>query len=120
MDMRLKTAKYTVGGKEYEMCCNMNVLADVQETVDGDMLGLFNSTATYKTALIFGAAMLNEYADAQGWPERFTAKSLGRQIEELPADFSTFVTGLVMSAIFRSDEQQDAKPDEGGDDAPKN
>ena len=87
MDMRLKTAKYTVSGKEYELCCNMNVLADVQETVDGDMLKLFNSGTTYKTVLVFGAAMLNEYADAQGWPERFTAKSLGRQIEGSPVEF---------------------------------
>lgn len=120
MDMRLKTAKYTVSGKEYELCCNMNVLADVQETVDGDMLKLFNSGTTYKTVLVFGAAMLNEYADAQGWPERFTAKSLGRQIEGSPVEFSSLVTGLIMSAIFRPDEQQDAKPNESGDDAPKN
>lgn len=120
MDMRLKTAKYTVGGKEYELCCNMNVLADVQETAGGDLLGLFNSGATYKTALLFGAAMLNEYADAQGWPERFTAKSLGRRIEGSPIEFSSLVTGLIMSAVFRADEQPDAKQDENEGDAPKN
>ena len=119
MDMRLKTERYTVGGKEYELCCNMNVLADVQEAVEGDLLGLFHSGATYKTALIFGAAMLNEYADAQGWPERFTAKSLGRQIEGSPVEFSSMVTGLIMSAIFKPDDKKE-QSNESGNDEPKN
>ena len=31
MDMRLQTTKYSIAGKEYELRCNMNVLAEVQE-----------------------------------------------------------------------------------------
>ncbi len=99
MDMRLKTAKYTVSGKEYELCCNMNVLADVQETVDGDMLKLFNSGTTYKTVLVFGAAMLNEYADAQGWPERFYG--------QVPGTADRRIARRIFFACYRPDYVRD-------------
>ena len=36
-DIRLKTRRLTVGGKEYELACYMNVLADLQEMHDGDI-----------------------------------------------------------------------------------
>lgn len=106
MDVRLKTADYEHAGKKYVICCNMNVLADVQEANDGDILGLLNGKATAKSILLFLAAMLNDYADSMGWPERFTAKSLGRGMR--PSQLSSLidlVMPLVTSSLKSSGEE---------------
>lgn len=100
-DIRLKTAKYTIAGCEYTLTCNMNVLADVQEAHGGDLISALDKTRAIKTALEFGAAMCNECADVNGWPERFTAKSLGRVLPAAEVQqFSAVVSALIYSAIF--------------------
>lgn len=112
MDVRLKTAKYVVEGKEYELACNMNVLADVQEDQGGDFLALMRSPNLVRTALIFGAAMLNEHAEAQGWPERYTHRQLGRKID--PGEvtkFSALMMDLVMSAIGKEKDDGGGEPE---------
>lgn len=99
-DIRLKTAKYTIAGREYTLTCNMNVLADVQEAHGGNLISALNKVRGIGTALEFGAAMCNDCADANGWDERYTAKSLGRI---LPAGemqrFVDVVGDLIYSAI---------------------
>lgn len=110
-DIRLKTAKYTVAGREYTLACNMNVLADVQEAHGGNLISALDKTRSVKTALEFGAAMCNDCADANGWDERYTAKSLGRV---LPAgemrQFVDVVGDLIYSAICPA---EDAEADTG-------
>ena len=107
-DIRLKTTKYTVAGKEYELRCNMNVLADVQEANGGDLAAALADSRSMKTALQLGAAMLNDCADANGWPERFTERQLGRLIppKEI-GKFSAIVTDLLYSALRADDEEAD-------------
>ena len=86
MDIRLEQMPFEIGGKTYQLRCNMNVLAEVQEQFEGDFATALDGKATMKSALAFLAAMLNDYADEKGWEERFTAKSLGRmfKLNELP------------------------------------
>lgn len=115
-DIRLKTAKYTVAGREYTLACNMNVLADVQELHRGNLASALNGARAIKVALEFGAAMCNDFADANGWDERYTAKSLGRV---LPAgevrQFVDIMNSLIYSAISPA---EDAEGDTG--ETPKN
>ncbi len=73
------------------------MLAEVQESNGGDLLSVINGS-TIKGVLQFAAAMLNDYADEQGWPERYTAKELGRVLG-FDQSFITMVMELVMGAI---------------------
>lgn len=111
-DIRLKTEKYTVDGREYELRCNMNVLADVQEANNGDLLGALDRRKSLNTALLVGAAMLNDYADECGLPERFTAKSLGRKIS--PSDmmrFAAIVSDLLFNALKGDGDEKGDGPE---------
>jgi hypothetical protein len=97
MDIRLEQMPFEVDGKTYQLRCNMNVLADVQELHDGDFVASLKGGSTMKSALEFLAAMLNDYADEQGWEERYTARKLGRKFKlaDLPID-------KIMSLVIRS------------------
>ena len=105
MDIRLESLPFEVNGKTYQLRCNMNVLADVQELYEGDFVNALDGKATMKSALTFLAAMLNDYADEKGWEERFTARSLGRmfKLNDLPIE-------KIMALVVRS-ITPDAAPD---------
>lgn len=98
MDIRLEQIPFEIGGKTYQLRCNMNVLAEVQEQFEGDFATALDGKATMKSALAFLAAMLNDYADEKGWEERFSAKSLGRmfKLNDLPV---YDIMGLVVRSI---------------------
>lgn len=80
MDIRLKSLAYQYGGHTYNLVCNMNVLADVQEAMNGNLSKALSQISSIKNTLTFLAAMLNDAADTEGRPERFTAKELGRSL----------------------------------------
>lgn len=79
-DIRLKKHQFEYGGKTYELSVNMNVLADLQELHDGDLNAVLQKKRTMKTVFEIAAASMNDYADGKGWPERVTAKELGRAL----------------------------------------
>lgn len=106
---RMREIPYELDGKQYRLRCNMNVLADVQEAYDGDFMESLNSKSSMKGILEFLAAMLNDYADEMNWPERFTAKQLGRRLrrEEIPG---VEIMALVTEAVLpRKKEEADAE-----------
>lgn len=106
---RMREIRYELDGKQYRLRCNMNVLADVQEAYDGDFMESLNSKSSMKGILEFLAAMLNDYADEMNWPERFTAKQLGRKLrrEEIPG---VEIMALVTEAVLpRKKEETDAE-----------
>lgn len=105
----MREIPYELDGKRYRLRCNMNVLADVQEAYDGDFMESLNSKTSMKGILEFLAAMLNDYADEMNWPERFTAKQLGRKLrrEEIPG---VEIMALVTEAVLpRKKEETDAE-----------
>ena len=107
--VKMREVPFELDGKRYKLRCNMNVLADVQEAYDGDFMESLNSKSSMKGILEFLAAMLNDYADEQGWPERFTAKQLGRKLrrEEIPG---VEIMALVTEAVLpRKKEEADAE-----------
>lgn len=108
MDIRLKTADFEIYGKKYRICCNMNVLADAQEALGGNLDAALQKGVSVKLLLVFLAAMLNDAAEEAGASERYNAKGLGRNLSpmELPRIRDTIMP-LLLDAI-------------GADDAAKN
>ena len=126
-DLRLETLPCEYEGRRYLLRCNMNVLADVQEMNGGTISPALEGKRGQKTALQFLAAMMNDYADEQGWfdepedggePVRakpFTPRGLGRvlSIFEVP---SAQILGLVTRALTPVKTAQD----EGNETEPGN
>lgn len=98
MGVRPKTLPFTYEGKTYILRCNMNVLADVQEINGGKISPALSGARGMKNALMFLAAMMNDYADEQCWPDRFTWRELGRVLlpKQVP---SSDIIGLVLDAL---------------------
>lgn len=96
-DIRLEEVPFEFNGKTYKLRCNMNVLADVQEAYGGDFSAALSGNNTLKSALTFLAAMLNDYAEEMGWPERYTAKDIGRKYKRFD-----FPVEMVMGVVIRS------------------
>lgn len=96
--IRMQELPFELGGKTYKLRCNMNVLADAQEAFNGDFGQALSPENSFKSLTVFLAAMLNDYADEMGWEERFTARSLGRQLANYQVPASE-IMGLVVSAI---------------------
>lgn len=97
-DIRLEELPFDLDGKTYLLRCNMNVLADVQDAFGGAIAGALTGENVNRSVMEFLAAMLNDYADEQGWPERFTARQLGRKLP-LNVVRPTVIMGLVTRSI---------------------
>lgn len=113
----MREIPFELDGKRYMLRCNMNVLADVQEEYDGDFMESLNGKKAMKGILVFLAAMLNDFADEMGWPERFTAKQLGRRLhqEEVPGmKIMALVTEAVLPRV-KEKNQEAPEPDEGSE-----
>ena len=104
MDIRQKELPFVFEGRTYELKCNMNVLADVQEASGGHISTAFSGKRGMKNALMFLAAMMTDYADEQGWtdeegqPLTFTWRGLGRvlRVEDVP---TAEIITLVLDAL---------------------
>ena len=120
MDLRLESMPFVFEGRTYQLRCNMNVLADVQEMNGGVISPDLDGKRGQKSALQFLAAMMNDYADEQGWfdpdPETgaavlskpFTPRALGRvlSVYDVP---SAKILGLVTRALTAARGTSDAK-----------
>ena len=84
MDIRLKTAPYTFDGLEMTLCCNMNVLADVQEYFDGSFGRALEKRRTLKANIVFLTAMINDYLDSIGSTKRYEVREVGRKLPTSP------------------------------------
>lgn len=104
-DLRLKTADITVGGRTYTICCNMNVLADVQNMYDGDMRkALADSSAN--GIRNFLAAMINDARDNLG-EEPLSIKEVGRLVGFKNAKET--ILPLIIAAFADSKEEDSRK-----------
>ena len=109
-DIRLKKHPFEYGGKTYELSVNMNVLADLQELHDGDLNAVLQKKRTMKTIFEIAAASMNDYADREGWPERVTAKELGRTIGM--SGFKRLCEPMMDMLIAAIREPDDQEPEE--------
>ena len=124
-DVRQKTVEYEYAGRIYNLTCNMNVLADVQEEFGGDLMRALSGVASLKSTLRFLAAMLNDAAETQdirgedGMLLRVTAQELGRKFDmSQTAQASEIISKLVIAALpQKTDETQ---RQDSGENQPKN
>ena len=79
-DVRLKTETIRYNGKDYVLCCNMNVLAELQEYYAGDFSNALRDPNSVRVCSRLLAAMMNDYADSMGWDERVTEKQAARAV----------------------------------------
>ena len=110
MDIRLEELPFELEGKTYLLRCNMNVLADVQDVYGGQIGAALSGENPTRSVLEFLAAMLNDYAEEQGWPERYTSRDIGRRFAPgmLPV---VEIMGLVTRAITPPRAVSDADTD---------
>lgn len=120
-DLRLESAPFSFEGRSYTLRCNMNVLADVQSAYGGNLAPALSGSGTLRSVLEFLAAMMNDYADEQGWfdpdpytgevvlHKRFTARMLGRKLrrEDIPM---VKIFALVTAAVTPQ-KKENAEPD---------
>ena len=116
-DIRLEQIPFAFEGKTWQLRCNMNVLADVQDSFGGSITDALVGGRPSRSVMEFLAAMLNDYADEQGWPERYTTRSLGRKLS--PNQVPTVeIMGLVMRAVAppaeEGAEEKISEPDASG------
>lgn len=103
-DIRLQTEPLELNGKTYLLRCNFNVLADVQEAFGGDFLAAMDDKQSFRSVTEFTAAMCNDYADEMGWPERFTARQIGRLMPMQNLNlWQIKISRLILSAIGGDD-----------------
>lgn len=132
MDVRLDSLPFDFEGRHYILRCNMNVLADVQLAYDGDLTPALNDRGTLRSVLEFLAAMMNDYADEQGWfepgttpdgfpcaPELskpFTRRSLGRNLrrEQVPVKEIFLLVGAALVPQKATSEEQPPKDGNSG------
>ena len=112
-DIRLQTRRFELGGKEYEILINMNVLADLQEQHDGSLAAVLEAGHGLRTALEVLAAMINEANDLAGSPERFTAREIGRILPpSRAAELQPLVAELLHAALAPDESEEDAPESE--------
>lgn len=107
MSIRLEARPFEYNGKKYLLRCNMAVLDALQEQHNGDFGELMN-LQTFKAIPEILAAMMNDYADEKGWPERVTAKELSRNLtyaDLVPLD----ITGIFTRAIVPAATEKEGK-----------
>ena len=96
MSLRLEETPFEFEGKAYILRCNMAVLETVQ-----DNYGSFEAAMTApvrESSIYFLTAMLNDYADEQGWEERWTFKQVQRRVTAaMVADAD--IVGMVTRAV---------------------
>lgn len=115
-DVRLKTAEFEYAGRVYNLTCNMNVLADVQEEYGGDLMRALKRVTSLKTTLVFLAAMLNDAAETQGLRGedgnlvRVTAHEIGRKLTlAQTTEAAQMIAGLIVASM------PEAKKDEANE-----
>lgn len=115
-EMRLLEVPFEMDGKTYKLRCNMNVIADVQDFYKGKFIDALDQQNSARSVIAFLTAMLNDYADDQGWPERFTPKQIGRKfpsLEYIPAaKIMRLVAAAMSTAGMESGEEGPGTPAE--------
>ena len=119
MDIRIPTMPFEFNGKEYTLCCNMNVLADVQEAYNGNLMRALVNPGSVKSSMTFLTAMLNDCADSNSWPERYTVRQVGRMLGGNPENVK-MLSSQIAGFIRKSMTTKKAEADNGQEANEKN
>ena len=78
MDLRLKTLPFEYGGHKLQLCCNFNVLADLQ--ANGELEEMLDEKRSFRNFTRLLAALVNEAANAAGLDLSVTDREIGRAV----------------------------------------
>ena len=78
MSIRLEEKPFELEGKNYILRCNMCVLDALQEAHEDNFEAFMGQSVREASAELL-AAMLNDYAEDMGWPERWTARDIKKR-----------------------------------------
>lgn len=106
MTLQLEELPFELDGKTYLLRCNMAVLEAVQEAHEGNFAEVLEAPVN-ESALEFLAAMLNDYAWEQGWPELWTPQQIKRRVS---LAMLTQIFKLVTRSIMVPEKKPDAEP----------
>lgn len=114
-DIRLEKVDFEYKGKTYELEVNFFVLADIMADIGFMPNPYANAAVTMKYYPSFLAAMLNDAARKKGWPERFTSREIGLEIDpwHLPTEDMAKVINLLIHSMFKKSKQEDADETDG-------
>lgn len=98
-------------GRDYILRCNLCVLDAVLEQCGGDLEAAFDVSAPSKSVMVWLAAMMNDYAEDQDWPDYvpYTAKQLGKRISPRNKELISNVMSLVTRSLVPIVEQDAEK-----------
>ena len=100
-DCRLPTMPFEIDGRTFVLRCNMNVLADVEQLHNGSLMEALEQPGVLTTSKEFLSAMLNDYADEQGWDARYTPRSVGRLLPPSP-EYVNRMREIITDLVLRS------------------
>ena len=122
MSLKLEQIPYEFEGKTYMLRCNMAVLEDIQEAHGGDLGEALNPDKAINSAVEFLTAMLNDYADEQGWPERYTIKQVKRKLSfgEIATTLTSQIMGMVIRSMAPPGKNVPETPEVNPEDTPEN
>lgn len=108
MSIRLEEKPFELDGKVYMIRCNMAVLDALQDAHGGDFGEVMNLPARQGIVEVL-AAMLNDYAEDMGWPERWTANKLKKRFSYaylIEADIMGLFTRAVIPVPSGSEDNK--------------
>nr|DAU47180.1 MAG TPA: tail tube protein [Caudoviricetes sp.] len=105
MDLRLKTLPFEYGGHTFQLCCNFNVLADLQAA--GELEEMLDEKRSFRNFTRLLAALVNEAANAAGLDLSVTDREIGRvvswkEFRRIQGD----VFGLLFAAVLAPDDDE--------------
>ena len=113
--LRLEEKPIQIGDRTYVLHMNMSVLERIQEVCGGQIKDLMQKSV-YDGNAVTVAAMLNDYAEDQGWDQDWTDKKVKKIFT--PAMMNMLdVTGMFFRAMTpvtadSGRKTEDTKPDE--------
>ena len=122
MSLRLEQIPYEFEGKTYMLRCNMAVLEDIQDAHGGNLEEALDPDHAIHSAVEFLTAMLNDYADEMGWPERYTIKQVKRKLSfgEIATTLTSQIMGMVIRSMAPPGKPAPNIPEDNPEDTPEN
>jgi len=105
--IRLEEKPFELEGKVYSLRCNMAVLETIEEQ-HGDMEAVMQLPVR-TASLELLTAMLNDWAEEQGWEERWTAARLKRRVSYAML-MELDLVGMMFRAISPATGEKKAEP----------
>lgn len=116
--IRLETKRIEFEGKTWELRCNMAVLDALEQAHDGNFTEVMNLPPIKAIPEIL-AAMLNDYAEDQGWDVHYTPRQIARMVPFNTAK-ELDVVGMLFRAVIPPDASGETEAAPAGDDPGKN